>query len=162
MIYIKTPIRSSGSQWLTTNSWSDCLPTVSNAVLPPKTAISGQLSQKSVDSGFSDHSDCRETQEVILMMIMIILMTVTTTLNLCHPPTRCSWRARWCTRPTRTGTSCTMWARSTSTRWDPSKWSASSPSYSASLPSSRPTTIHQGLPLFSVNTFDLPVLKTIV
>ena len=66
------------------------MPTVSNAVLPPKTAISGQLSQKSVDSGFSDHSDCRETQEVILMMIMITLMRVTTTLNPCHPPTRCS------------------------------------------------------------------------
>ena len=38
---------------------------MSSEAPPIKTAISGQLSQKSVDSGFSDHSDsCRETQEV--------------------------------------------------------------------------------------------------
>ena len=45
------------------NKNSDCSPAVASSA-PPKTAISGQLSQKSVDSGFSDHSDCRDTQEV--------------------------------------------------------------------------------------------------
>jgi len=61
--------RSSSSS--SDRSASDCSPTVASEA-PPKTAISGQLSQKSVDSGFSDHSDCRETSQEVHLKSAVV------------------------------------------------------------------------------------------